>query len=199
MLFRILLILIGLQATSFFAYAKPVELCLKQENSKRCFGEHLFTIPFGYASPLMGTNISSSLNAQKNLETDSRLEQQIKHGALGGGIKFDLQVGILNWLAAFGNISGGVFLGNGLDFYKLGVGLKYDYDLGVKFRLWQNKRFMLSTAVSFLGNGFSGVVPKNIQSKIFDIQKEFPECSAISSAKTRAAFNVSREACDKIK
>lgn len=150
----------------------------------------------------MGTSISSSLNAEKNLEIDSRVEQIIKHGALGGGIKFDLQVGILDWLAAFGKISGGVFLGNGLDFYKLGLGLKYDYDLGVKFRLWQNKRFMLSTAVSFLGNGFSGVVPQDIQNKILsntlDIKTEFTECSAISSAKTKAEFNLRRKACDKI-
>jgi len=165
-MFRLFLIfLCFFQFYVISSYAAPLNLCHSSEKqSMRCLNGHFFIPSFFDEYPFLTTQLGVNLQGSSGLWYDNRISSQKVQArqVLGGGGQFDLQVGILNWLALFSNLSGGIVTGTGPDILNIGIGGQFEYDVGARFRLWQNDHYFLSSSVRLVGTGFNAFVPNDI-------------------------------------
>ena len=150
--------LIGFSLLAATIHADRLQLCNQEGNlSKRCLNGHLFPPSSVSNSPFLTTDIGSGVHVQSGHTLDTSSKPYERHAAFSGGLNYDLQIAVLEWLSVFGGFSGGLLSGSGNDIFNLGIGRQFDYFLGTRFLLWKNQRFLISSSANFIGTGYTGL------------------------------------------
>lgn len=199
---RCLLLMSALLGALFFspvleAKRQPRSLCDGDRPSKRCLGGHLFVPSRVFDTPFLVTTMGTRIEGRYGNTLDTRVKPAESHGLGAVGVAYDLQVGLLDWLAVFGGFSAAAVSGaTGGDFINFGVSGVLDYQLGAKFKLWQSERFYLSGGARLVGSSANGFTPIGVVTQASVVVDDLNKCNgSVGTPQERADRNA---ACDRV-
>ena len=122
--------------------------------SCRMVGGHLFFPSNLLPIPFLTTDLGTKWQGEWGSVTDPTLSKQYR--AAAGGMGFDLQVGVLDYLSIIGSLSGGARFGLKQNLFQAGVLGDWNYSLGVRYKALQTDHWYVSTDLQFIGSGSTG-------------------------------------------